>query len=138
MWYFNNKKFESNDICNYIGYVYQIQDPNGKKYIGKKKFFSTTKKSPLKGAKRKRTFVKESDWQNYYGSNEELKSLVVGREHEYRRDILHLCNSLGEMSYVEAKIQFQYDVLLKDEFYNSFIGCKIHRKHVKNMLDIES
>jgi len=45
-----------------------------------------------------------------------------------------LCKTKGECSYYEAKKQFEYDVLLNDEFYNEFIGCKIHSKHlgVKN------
>jgi hypothetical protein len=41
------------------------------------------------------------------------------------------------MSYMETKFHFKFDVLLNDDFYNSFVGCKIHRNHVKNMVDKE-
>ena len=34
------------------------------------------------------------------------------------------------MSYYEAKLQFENDVLLSDQYYNEFIGCKIHSNHL--------
>jgi hypothetical protein len=35
------------------------------------------------------------------------------------------------MTYYEMKEQFDREVLLKpDEYYNAFIGGKIHRKHI--------
>jgi hypothetical protein len=49
----------------------------------------------------------------------------------YKRVILRLCKTKGEMSYFEAKEQFEKDVLLSDNYYNEFIGCKIHSKHLK-------
>jgi hypothetical protein len=134
MWYYQGKDFESDmieDGC--VGFVYEITDlRNGKKYIGKKGFWSKRSLPPLKGKKRRRTVIKESDWKEYYGSSEEVKSLVedVGREN-FQREILRLCYSKGEMSYYEAKIQFERDVLLRDDYYNEFIGCKIHSKHLK-------
>ena len=135
MWYYKGKEFTSDMIDGHVGFVYIITNiSNGKKYVGKKKFQSKTRKPPLKGKTRKRTIIKESDWMDYYGSSEEVKSLVeeFGRDN-FKREILHLCNSLGEMSYLEAKEQFDRNVLLNDQYYNSFIGCKIHEKHVKNL-----
>jgi len=38
------------------------------------------------------------------------------------------------MSYYEAKEQFDRDVLFSDEYYNEFIGCKIHAKHVRKSM----
>ena len=138
-WTHNNKTFESEDIQDNIGFVYLITDlANGMKYIGKKKFISKTKKPPLKGMKRKRTVIEESDWKNYYGSNETLKALVAIDKTRFKREILHLCKSKGEMSYWETKLQFQYDVLLRDDFYNQFVGCKIHKSHLKNLLTSSS
>lgn len=135
MWYYGDIEFTSDMIGDYIGYVYCITDlSNNKKYIGKKLFKSTRKLPPLKGQKRKRTKVLESDWMDYYGSSEEVKSLVEehGRD-RFHREILHLCTSKGEMSYMEAKEQFDREVILSDEYYNEFIGCKIHSRHVKNL-----
>ena len=68
---------------------------------------------PLKGKSRKRIVIKESDWQTYYGSSDEVKALVedIG-EGGFKREIIHLCKSRGVMSYMEAKEQFDREVLL--------------------------
>lgn len=134
-WTYKGKEFTSDDIGDYLGFVYIITDTtNGKKYVGKKKFISKTRRPPLKGKKVRRTIIKESDWKDYFGSSEEVKSLVEehGRD-RFTREILHLCKGLGDMSYMEAKEQFDRSVLLSDEYYNEFIGCKIHSAHVKNL-----
>jgi len=105
------------------------------KYIGKKNFFSKVTKAPLKGKKRKRRSIKESDWKTYCGSSDAVKTLVEenGLDH-FEREILHLCKSKGEMSYIEMREQIVRDVLLKpDEYLNGFVGGKIHRNHLKNM-----
>ena len=31
--------------------------------------------------------------------------------------------------------QFEYDVLFKDDYYNEFISCKIHSKHLRRNND---
>ena len=135
-WTYNNKPFNSDMIGDYIGFVYEITDTeNGMKYIGKKKFWSKVTRPPLKGKKRKRRSVKESDWQDYHGSSEEVKQLVenTGRW-RFKRKILHLCNTLGEMSYMEMHYQITEHVLLRpDEYYNAFVGGKIHRSHVAHI-----
>jgi hypothetical protein len=133
MWLYEGNEFTSDMIGDNFGFVYQITDlDNDKKYIGKKWFWSTTKRPPLKGKTRKRTVVKESDWQDYYGSSDEVKQLVEdhGRD-RFKREILRLCKSKGECSYYEAKLQFDFDVLFRDDYYNEFIGIKIHSKHLK-------
>ena len=134
MWYMNDIEFTDapDDI---EGFVYVITDKrNDKKYVGKKKFWSVTRKPPLKGKKRKRVVRKESDWMKYYGSSELVNQLLVEHgEDNFHREIIHLCKTKGEMSYLEAKEQFDRNVLLNDEYYNEFIGCKIHSKHVTGL-----
>lgn len=140
MWAYKSKEFTSNMIDDYFGFVYEIVDlHNGKKYIGKKWFWNTRKKPPLKGKTRKRIVKSESDWKDYYGSNEEVKLLVEesGRE-RFGREIIYLCKSKGECTYYEAKLQFDKEVLLSDDYYNEFIGCKIHSKHVSSLKDDSS
>ena len=134
-WTYNKKSFESEQIGDYVGFVYLITDlSNNKKYIGKKNFWSTRRLPPLKGKKRKRVVKNESDWKDYFGSSEQVKLLVESQgRNNFTREILHLCNSKGEMSYLEAKEQFDRNVLFSDEYYNEFIGCKIHAKHVKGL-----
>lgn len=134
-WVHNGVKFTSEHIDDNYGFVYVITDlTNNKKYIGKKFFWNKKTLPPLKGKKNKRRKLVESDWQNYFGSNEELKQLVEEHGHErFHREILVLCKTKGECTYLEAKIQFEKDVLLRDDYYNSFIGCKIHSKHVSTL-----
>lgn len=135
MWIYEGKEFTSDMIEDNFGFVYEITDlDNGKKYIGKKWFWNTRKRPPLKGKTRKRIVKIESDWQKYYGSSEEVKALVEGSgQDRFNRKILRLCKTKGECTYFEAKLQFDNDVLLKDEYYNEFIGCKIHSKHVSTL-----
>lgn len=135
MWYYDGEEFTSEMIGDYTGFVYVITDlSNEKKYVGKKLFQSKRKLPPLKGKTRKRTKIIESDWMDYFGSSEEVKLLVEEKgTSNFKREILHLCNTKGEMSYLEAKEQFDRNVLLSDEYYNGIINCKIHRTHVKNL-----
>ena len=136
-WTYNNKPFDSDMIGDYIGFVYEVYDTEAKmKYIGKKKFWSKVTKPPLKGKKNKRRSLKESDWKDYYGSSEEVKSLVENTgEWRFKRKIIRLCKTLGEMSYYEMKEQLDNDVLLKpNEYYNAFIGGKIHRRHLGHLV----
>lgn len=137
MWWYSDKEFTEDMIDEYVGFVYCITNTeNNRKYIGKKLFRSTRKAPPLKGKKRRRTIVKQSDWQSYYGSSEEVKFLVeeIGNE-KFHREIIHLCKFKGEMSYLELKEQVERKVLFDETYYNEFIGCKIHSKHVKGMRD---
>lgn len=133
-WYYDNQPYEPSeeDLKSLTGFVYCIEEKTtGMKYIGKK-FFWRSKILPITKARRRRTrTLVESDWRVYYGSNEVLKENVIKNgEDIYNRVILRLCRTKGECSYYEAKLQFENDVLLDDNYYNNFIGCKIHSKHL--------
>lgn len=135
-WLYNNKTFTSEDIGDHVGFVYMVTDiSNNMKYIGKKNFWSRRRLPPLKGKKRKRIKITESDWKTYHGSSEMVKGILAEHgEERFHREILHLCMSKGELNYIEMKEQIVRDVLLKpDEYYNSFVGGKIHRNHLKNL-----
>ena len=132
MWLYENKEYNETPE-EYQGFVYIITElDTGKKYIGKKNFWRPkTLPKNSKRSRRVRTRV-ESDWRDYYGSSKEVQQLVESKgQDNYKREILRLCETKGIMSYFEAKLQFERDVLLSDEYYNEFIGCKIHSKHVK-------
>lgn len=137
MWLYDEQEYEptQEELSSWVGFVYEIEDKtNGKKYVGKKNFWSTRRLPPLKGKTRKRVKKTESDWMTYYGSNDEVKLLVEQDGGErFIRKILRLCQSKGEMSYFEAKEQFDRNVLFSDEYYNEFIGIKIHSKHVAHL-----
>ena len=132
MWTYNGSEYNETPE-DYQGFVYIITElDSGKKYLGKKNFWRP-KVLPKNSKRSRRVRTRtESDWKRYYGSSEQLQHLVESRGSErFRRDILYLCKTKGEMSYYEAKLQFERDVLLSDEYYNEFIGCKIHSKHLK-------
>jgi hypothetical protein len=98
---------------DHIGFVYIITNlKTGQKYIGKKLAQFKRTKPPLKGKKLKRRSVVESDWREYYGSSDRLNADVqaLGPEH-FTREILYLCKSKAEMSYLEAREQFERRVL---------------------------
>ena len=38
----------------------------------------------------------------------------------------------------EAKEQFDRGVLLSEGYYNEFIGCKIHSKHIRGLQTMKS
>ena len=131
MWHYNDEPFTETPE-EYQGFVYEILEKDtGKKYIGKK-FFWKPKTLPVTKTRKRRVKTRvESDWREYYGSSTQVKSWVEEKGVDnYQRTVLYLCKTKGECSYYEAKLQFQYDVLLSNEYYNEFIGCKIHSKHL--------
>ena len=126
-WLYNDNLFE--DIADYVGFVYLITNlQNGKKYIGKKNFYFS-KTRTVKG-KKKRSKV-ESDWKKYFGSNKELLEDVekLGQEN-FKREIIKLCKSKGEFGYYEAKYQFENNVLESNDYYNTWIMVRVHKKHL--------
>ena len=116
MWYYNDKVFD-NTPEEYQGFVYEITElDTGKKYIGKKNFWKPKTLPKTKTRKRRIRTRTESDWRLYYGSSEQVKRLLVEKgETNFKRVILKLCKTKGEMSYYEAKLQFQFDVLFSDD-----------------------
>lgn len=138
MWYYNNKVYEPSEeeLKEWVGFVYVITDKsNNKMYVGKKTFWSKRTLPALKGKTRKRRSIVESDWKSYYGSSDLVKQLLLeGGEQNFHREILYFCKSKGEMGYLEAKEQFDRNVLLDDNYYNGIINCKIHRSHVKSLI----
>ena len=111
----------------YEGFVYLITNTTtGQKYIGKKLAKFKTTKPPLKGKKNKRRGYKESDWQTYYGSSDRLNADVASLgEDKFTREILYLCKSRAEMSYIEAREQFDRRVLETDDYYNGIINVRV-------------
>ena len=132
MWYYDNEQFDTTPE-DYQGFVYLITElDTDKKYIGKKNFWKPKTLPITKTRKRRVRTRAESDWRSYFSSSSEVQQLVESKgEKNYKREILKLCKTKGEMSYFEAKLQFEHDVLLRNDYYNEFIGCKIHSKHLK-------
>ena len=129
-WIYKDKEFTEQDIGDNYGFVYVITHlTTGKKYIGKKFFYSVRTKV-IKGKKKKIKIF--SDWQKYYGSNTELQCDVERHgTHSFKREIIHLCKSKGECGYLEAKEQFDRCVLESEDYYNAWIMVKVRKTHIK-------
>jgi len=137
-WYYNNEPIE--EISEeYIGFVYIITNlTNNRKYIGKKlaKFAKTTVRVvKLKNGNKRKKRIRgkvESDWKDYYGSNDQLQADVaqLGTD-KFRRDILYFCKTKAECSYIEAREQFSRRVLESDDYYNGHIQVRVHGSHIK-------
>jgi len=138
-WLFESKEIETlPEDC--VGFVYLITNlTNNRKYIGKKLARFKTSKPPLKGRKNRRRGTKESDWREYYGSNDELNEDIkqLGTEN-FQREILYYCNSKAECSYIEAREQFRHKVLESQEYYNGHIQVRVHGSHIINKLSSNS
>jgi hypothetical protein len=140
-WYYQGTQVDAlPDDC--IGFVYLITNTtNGRKYIGKKlaKFSKTTYKTvKLKNGTKKKKKIRnkiDSDWQTYYGSNDELNKDVESLgANNFTREILYYCNSKALCSYIEAREQFTRKVLESTEYYNGHIQVRVHGSHIINKI----
>jgi hypothetical protein len=134
-WTYNDLPVTDEMIEGKKAFVYIIENlTTGKKYVGKKRLQIKRSKKPLKGKKRRRITYAESDWRTYWGSNDLLNEHVkeLGEE-KFTRKILRLCTNLAESSYWEAHYQFQYGVLLSDDWYNSWISVRVTENHLRSL-----
>lgn len=134
-WTYNGKYFESDDIGDSYGFVYRITNlGNGKQYIGRKYFWQHRK--PRGKSRRVKS---ESDWKKYYGSSDELNAdrKEIGNEY-FRREILSLHKTKGQVNYEETKQLFLNNVLTEalDDggplYYNSNILGRYMKKNYGN------
>jgi len=54
-------------------------------------------------------------------------------EDGFKREVIRLCRSKGELNYFEAKYQFSMGALESDVFYNEWIILKVHKAHLKKV-----
>lgn len=114
-----------------IGFIYVIRNLlDGREYIGKK-LLKFRKTKVVKG-KKKKSLV-ESDWKDYWGSNDELKADI--KEHgveNFRREVLAFAKTKGTLSYLELKEQMEHRVLEHpDRYYNRWIMVRVATSHIK-------
>jgi hypothetical protein len=111
----------------YLGFVYVIRNKQtGRFYIGQKKFWVGSKPA----SKYKKKKPKESDWESYWSSCNELKTdlKTLGAEN-FERLIIQCYKTKWDMSYNELLLQLNFDVLSPNtNTYNSYIGCRLRKR----------
>ena len=127
-WYFPT----TFDPTTAFGFIYRIDClATGKSYIGKKNFWSRTRKA-IKGKKRKQTVISESNWKEYTSSsnqvNEDIKKF--GKD-QFQFLILSIHKTKQELDFHETKTQWQLDVTSSDKFYNGRIEPIRHNQYTK-------
>ena len=134
-WYYKGTAFTSDNIDDLFGFVYRITNiQTGKQYIGRKYFWQ--KRKPRGGGRR---VTSESDWKKYYGSSKELNEerKNVGNN-TFRREIISIHKTLGQVNYEETRQLFLNNVLTEasedgtPRYYNSNILGRYMRKNYFN------
>ena len=116
-----------------IGFIYNIDLPDGRKYIGKNLF--KFKRTKLVKGKKKRLTV-DSDWLTYYSSSDELKAIAAISKEGIIRTILHFCKTKSELNYRETQLIFENKCLLDDNYINKWVSCKIHKSTVIGKVNV--
>jgi len=107
---------------NKFGFIYEITLASGKKYIGKKSFYSFINLPPLKGKKRRRKVIKISNWKKYLGSSKEIPT----NDKVVSKKILELANSKYHLSFLEEKYLFEVSACINKNYYNKTIGRRYY------------
>jgi hypothetical protein len=117
------------DINEWFGFIYRIiNNKTNQEYIGKKQFFTITRKK-VKGRKNRKIVKKESNWKIYTGSSAYLNDDIS----KYGKDnftflIESLHTTKASLYYAEIESQINEDVLRSclpsgdKKFYNKAIG----------------
>jgi hypothetical protein len=137
-WLYQGEVFNDSKIPEgAIGFIYEMEaiiDGKAVRYVGKKNFYSTTKKKfgvkALANMEDKRakkyTIQVKTNYQNYYSSNKVLqdahKAGVI-----IKRFMVRICFSKTELTYHETKFQFVREVLEKEEYLNQNILGRFYK-----------
>lgn len=135
-WIYGEHPFAGDDVGKHFGFIYLITNNcTGRRYIGRKNFWSKRKPRGNGGTGKRRRVTSESDWRKYYGSSPELKEdiLKYGKEN-FTREILSLHRTQGKLNFEETRQLFLNNVLTESmedgtpAFYNSNILGRYYRK----------
>lgn len=107
-----------------IGFVYKITEKStGKYYYGIKLLYKTVKLKPLKGTKRKRKVIKDSDWKTYTTSGS-AKQAIDANPNKYTFEILSFHSSKTSMKVEEARLIT--DNVYNTQCYNQMINLRVN------------
>lgn len=124
-WFFDGEPFTETPE-NMAGFCYLIEDKEtGRKYIGKKFFWGKRKGKKV-----------ESDWKNYFSSNDDIKFFAKTDKARFKRTILSLHEKERDVNYYEVKFLFMFGVL--EEFFEDgtpvFYNNNISGKYFKHLV----
>ena len=137
-WIYQGKEFKENMIPEgAVGFVYEMEamiDGKSVRYVGKKNFYSVTKKKfgkkELENITDKRTkkytTITKPSYQNYYSSNVTLKE-ARKKGVVIKRFMVKICFSKTELTYYETKYQFLREVLEKEQYLNGNILGRFYK-----------
>ena len=137
-WLYKGEVFNDSKIPEgAVGFVYEMEtiiDGKSVRYIGKKNFYSTTKKKfgvkALANMEDKRakkyTIQVKPNYQNYYSSNKVLQDAHKNGI-PIKRIMVRICFSKTELTYHETKYQFTREVLEKEEYLNANILGRFYK-----------
>jgi len=114
------------DFTGYEGFTYRIDYTDGTVYFGKKNFVVRKTLPPLKGSKRKRKVLKESNWRKYEGSSDWGKYKVVKK-----KTILKVFKTKGGLTYGEVELLVKERVLFRLDCLNNNISGKFYPANVE-------
>jgi len=137
-WLYKGEVFNDSKIPEgAVGFIYEMEaiiDGKAVRYIGKKNFYSTTKKKFGKRAvanmedkrAKKYTIQVKPNYQNYYSSNKVLQDAHKNGI-PIKRFMVKICFSKTELTYHETKYQFVREVLEKEEYLNANILGRFYK-----------
>lgn len=137
-WLYKGEVFTDSKIPEgAVGFIYEMEaiiDGKAVRYIGKKNFYSTTKKKFGKRAvanmedkrAKKYTIQVKPNYQNYYSSNKVLQDAHKNGI-PIKRFMVRICFSKTELTYHETKYQFVREVLEKEEYLNANILGRFYK-----------
>lgn len=119
------------EITDWFGFIYRVVDnSNGMHYIGKKQFWSITRKV-VKGKKNRKIVKAESNWKKYTSSSEHLNKAIVEKGMEQFTFLIESLHATkASMHYAEVESQINEDVL-RAKLTNG--DRKYYNKMVANM-----
>ena len=111
----------------YVGFVYKVVEKDtGMIYFGIKKFWRKIRRKPLKGKKRKRIELIETDWRKYNTSSKIMQKKLAENPSNYTKEIIRPCYKVSDMKAWEAWYQLDYYVKGDwNKLYNEYIGLRM-------------
>jgi len=133
------KNIEFNEAPNgYVGFIYMIKFEDGKRYIGKKNFFSLRKRNfgkkelkliTDKRLKKYEMVSKESNWKDYCSSNTEVASKIKNGD-RYVKDILSFGTCSKHLTFLEEQYLYFHRVLYNENYLNDNISGRFFTKDI--------